>query len=466
MKKLLLKGTLLGLSLCAGFSATAQFTLDGQYRPRFEFRNGFKSPIIETNEPAAFVEHRARLTGGYKEEKLGFKLSVQDIRVWGETGQINKTDQNLSVHEAYGEYYASKVSFFRIGRQELGYDGDRFIGTLNWAAQGRSFDAVKYIYKNDSTGLTINAVLTFNQDGLAADGSPEPANLVGTAYTTPAGKNATTVFNLDLPKAQQLLHINKKFSSGDIGLMLLAETRESFDQDGNQIGTPFQQYHIGLTPNIKFGEYKLGIKGFYTGGTAAKYQSTDQIKETKLGGYFANLIFQATNAPAKPLIGVDYISGDDEKTDGIEGWAPLYGTNHKYYGLMDYFYVGNGHGGVNNASAGLVDIYLKTTFKAGEKNQILGHLHYFMADKSRTYGTRKFSGSLGTEIDLVFVRNISPGVQFKAGYSHMLGITETMQALKGQYDSTSDSFNEVKGVQNWAWLMIDFTPRFLNLSKK
>ncbi len=173
-----------------------------------------------------------------------------------------------------------------------------------------------------------------------------------------------------------------------------------------------------------------------------------------------NAYVQAPKVTGAPLLGVDYISGDDlSTTDKVEGWAPLYGTNHGWYGFMDYFYVGNGHGGGNQRSAGLLDIYLKTKFKLGEKSALLGHLHYFASTAARTSAVdgKEYSGGLGTEIDLVYVNKLTDGVTLKVGYSQMFGITETMKVLKGMAPDA-----EIKGMQNWAWVMIDFTPKFLN----
>src|SRR5690625_7951864 len=43
-----------------------------------------------------------------------------------------------------------------------------------------------------------------------------------------------------------------------------------------------------------------------------------------------------------------------------KSFTPLYGTNHKFNGHMDYFYVGN-H--LNNV--GLLDLYIGSTIKTG-----------------------------------------------------------------------------------------------------
>ena len=125
---------------------------------------------------------------------------------------------------------------------------------------------------------------------------------------------------------------------------------------------------------------------------------------------------------------------------------------------MDYFYVGNGHGGANERSAGLLDIYLKTNFKLSEKTTLMGDLHYFASAADRTNQTTKkvYGGTLGTELDLVVSQVLAKGVVLKGGYSQMFGTTATMKQLKfGNPDQ------KIEGMQSWAWVMMAFTPKFL-----
>lgn len=452
MKRMFTRGIGMGLVILACSTSYAQFTLSGQYRPRLEVRNGFKTPILEDQNPAAFIEHRARLTAGYKKEKVGFKMSVQDIRVWGETGQINKSDQLLSAHEAYGDYYASPKSTFRIGRQEVAYDGHRLFGTLGWAAQARSFDAARYMYK-DTMGNQFDAMVSWNQNGYG-DGAPEPANLTGNVYSIGAGGGTNRIFNLGLPKSQQMLYYKRTMSSGSVGVMLLSDVFDINDSTG------YSQFTFGITPDFKFGDVKVGGQFFYTGGQAGKTLNGagDGYDNIDLGGFMFNAYVQLPKVTGKPMLGVDYLSGDDETTtDKVEGWSPSYGTNHKFYGWMDYFYVGNGHGGGNAGSAGLLDIYLKTAFKTGDKSKLVGHAHYFASTATRTNGTDEYDGGLGTEIDLVYVNKLTAGVTLKIGYSQMFGITDTMKQLK-----FSNPDQEIADYQGWSWVMIDFTPKFIN----
>ncbi len=441
------------LLLACATTVFAQFALEAQYIPRTELRNGFKKPISSSQNPAFFTEHRARLIAAYKAEKFGVKLSVQDVRIWGETGQINKSDQLLSAHEAYGEFYASAKSTFRVGRQEVIYDGHRLFGSLDWAMQGRALDAVRYLF-NDGKGTQFDLMAAWNQTGYG-DGAPEPAKLYGTDYTiiTGGGTNPR-IFNLALPKALIMAYYKKAWDGGDIGIMLLNDTYTSTDSTSHT----HSDFTIGITPNFKLGKLKLGGQFYYTGGAAGKTRNGSQLQNIDLGGYMFNLHVAHSEITGKPELGIDYLSGDDESTAKIEGWSPKYGTNHKFYGFMDYFYVGNGHGGANAKSAGLIDVYLKTAFKLGEKTNLGAHLHYFSSPQARTNtSTREsYDGYLGTELDLVISRSLSKGVDLKAGYSQMFGISDTLKQLK-----FGNPEKEINDLQCWAWIMLSFKPKFL-----
>ena len=439
--------------LVCATSTFAQFTLEGQYRPRTELRNGFKSPILSSQDPAFFTEQRTRIIAGYKLEKLGFKFSIQDVRIWGETGQINKSDQLLSAHEAYGEYYASGKSTFRVGRQEVIYDGHRLFGSLDWAMQGRSLDAFRYLF-NDGKGTQFDLMAAWNQRGYS-DGVPEPAKLTGTNYQIMSGGGTNNrIFNLPLPKAQLMAYYKKTFKSGDVALMILNDTYNSNDSTDET----HSNFTLGITPNFSAGKVKFGGQFYYTGGANGKTYSSGQYKKIDLGGFMANAYVQLSKVKGSPLVGFDYLSGDDESTAKVEGWSPKYGTNHKFYGFMDYFYVGNGHGGVDAKSAGLLDIYLKTSFKISEKTNLAGDLHYFASTAERTNKTSgiAYKGTLGTELDLVVSHTLSKGLALNAGYSQMFGITDTMKQLK--FGNPSQKIN---GMQSWAWIMLAFSPKFL-----
>jgi hypothetical protein len=133
------------------------------------------------------------------------------------------------------------------------------------------------------------------------------------------------------------------------------------------------------------------------------------------------------------------LSGNDQQKLNNENnaFTPYFGTNHKFNGHMDYFYVGN-H--LNNV--GLNDASLSVNF---EKKKLKAALtaHYFTAAANPGAGLKKY---LGTELDFMLAYDLHKAVDLKFGYSRMLA-SETMEVLKnGDKDEP----------QYWAWIMASF----------
>lgn len=413
------------LLLLASSRAYGQLTVTGEIRPRAEFRNGFKSPGTEATDPAFFIEQRSRLFATYKTEKIGLKLVFQDVRIWGNTSQIYKTDPALTnLYEAWGEYHFTPSVSLRIGRQEFDYDNARFLGNLDWAAQGRSHDAVRFIYNNQA-GLTLHAGSAFNQNVPF-----EPGQLSGTYYS-----------GVNNYKIMQYVWIDREAGKGKISVLVFNDGRERADT------TTFFRQTYGAIGEQTFGKVKLGGELYYQGG---KDPAGKQVSAW-LAAVNATL-----NTTLTPLtIGVDYLSGSEANETKNKSFNPLYGTNHKFYGFMDYFYVGNNHG-QNGKTAGLVDIYLQSKFKLSEQSALIAHYHHFESPTAiyAMEGTgEKLSAVLGNEIDLVYNLNIAPAVNLKVGYSHIF-TTSSMNTLKNVQESS--------GINNWAWAMISFKPELFN----
>lgn len=423
MKKIVLLA--LGINLIIALPESfAQFSIDGTIRPRAEFRNGFKKLQPETDAQAAFfIEQRSRLNFNYGSEKIKMGVKLQDVRIWGEVGQINKSDGLTSVHEAWGQILFSPKISAKIGRQELVYDDHRLLGSLGWAAQGRSHDAMR-IMISDST-WDVHIGLAYNQ----GSDIPEPARLTTTYYLP----NTNTVgFALGNPKDMEFLWFKKEASKYKLtGLVL---------NTGWQTGLPglsedvFYLTTFGLNPHIKLG--KLSLFGTYY------YQVGENI-----GAYLAsfNIGYKAAEKLSFTL-GGDMVSGVDSATfaDGKNSpFNVLFGTHHKFYGFMDYFYVGNAHG-----IGGLNDFFLKTKFKASDKLALMLHAHYFMTNQPIRSNGADLDAALGTELDLVANYQYDKNINFKAGYSQMFG-TSTMEHIKG---GSASSLN------NWAWLMVTVNP--------
>lgn len=412
----------------------AQFTLTGEIRPRVEFRNGFKTISRASDDPAAFIEQRSRLYFIYKQDKMKFNLTLQDVRIWGNVSQIFKEDPALSnVYEAWGEYYFNEAFSVKAGRQALNYDNARFLGNLAWAQQARSHDALLFKYEGKS-GLKAHLGGAFNQNVPF-----EPGKLAGTFYS-----------GVNNYKTMQYLWLHKAFDkTAKLSALIFNDGRQTIKNAGTPNADTTMSYRqtYGVLGSAKLGNIKLDGEFYYQGGQNAAGVDVDAFLGSFSATYKTNLT---------PLtIGLDYVSGTNQNVDGsVSGkdnsFNPLYGTNHKFYGLMDYFYVGNGFSNV-----GLIDIFFKTKFKLSKKAALIAHYHHF---ESEATIPGQDANSLGDEIDLVLNLNLAKGANLKIGYSQMFA-TDAMGVIKGRTANTND-FN------NWAWVMLTIKPTLFTTKKK
>lgn len=405
----------------------AQLTVGTQVRPRGEFRNGFKTLTTEGRDAAFFVEQRSRLFADYNTDNFRVKFNIQDVRIWGATNQIYKEDPALTnMYEAWGLYRFNRNWSFKIGRMDLNYDNARFLGNLDWAAQGRSHDALLLSYQNDSSNYTMNIGAAFNQTVF------EPTKLAETVY---AGVNNY--------KTIQFLWLHKKIRDTKVSLLVHNDGRQVLSDSS----VSFRQTY-GLIGAGNLGRLKVGGEFYYQGG---KNGNNTDVSAFLLSA-FATIKTEITPV----TVGMDYLSGTSVKDTEDKSFSPLYGTNHKFYGYMDYFYVGNPHG-QQGSIAGLLDVHLKTKFKTGEKSSLAANTHFFnsAADLYNSIDTdQSESKYLGTEVDLVFNLQLDKYVKFTLGYSQMFAgeSMELVKATPGDY----------RTLNNWVWFMIDFNPILVN----
>lgn len=402
----------------------AQFSLNGEITPRTELRNGFKKPLVKGQEPALFTEQRTRLNIGYNTEKYEIKISVQDIRIWGATSQVYKNDPTMiNLFEGWARYKFNTNTSIKAGRMALDYDNARFLGDLSWAMQARSHDGLLFETKSDSSGNTLHAGIYFNQDA----NTPEYAKLTGVYYN-----NFDTKGNPLNYKAMAFVWFNKKLS-GKSSFSLLAHNNVTQSLTG-----------VNLAMQTFGGTGKFGLTNQLSLETELYYQ-TGIGTDLKVAAFYGDLHINTKIGKITLTPGLEYLSGDDSNDGKNQAFNPLYGTNHKFNGFMDYFYVGNAHGNV-----GLVNPYINTKTKLTDKSALIANVHVFMADKGIN---DKF---LGTELDLVVVSKLADGVTLKVGQS-VLNATDTMKAIKNNGVANPGQ----KSLNTWSWAQIIFTPKFL-----
>ncbi len=417
-----LKTTLPLILLFSLTNSYAQFTVDAQLRPRFEYRHGYKTLFPDNVDPAAFVSQRTRLNFGYKTEKLNFYLSPQDIRVWGDVPQLNTVDENgFSLHQAWGELLFTPQLYLKIGRQELVYDDQRFLGNVDWAQQGRSHDAV--ILKYEPSFMRLHFGAAYNQDKEA---------LTGNVLTTNTYKNLQYVW---LHKDWEKLNASFLFLNN--GLQYIDEIDESKNE------TRYSQT-LGLHLKRNVNKFSV-ISNLY-------YQLGKDVSDNELRAYLLSL--EAKYAATENLIvglGGELQSGNDyglPSNGKNEAFNPLYGTNHKFNGFMDYFYVGN-H--LNNV--GLIDANVNIKYSFNKKANVQVAFHQFFAAAEIVNETSK---DLGFELDLVSSFKMTEFTGIQAGYSQFFASKGT-QTVKNNFDGNSN---------NWAWIIVTIDPVLFSWQKQ
>src|SRR5690606_38568666 len=133
----------------------------------------------------------------------------------------------------------------------------------------------------------------------------------------------------------------------------------------------------------------------------------------------------------------------------FQRFDPLYGTPHKFWGYMDYFYVADGFG-----TSGLINYYLKSRFKASEKLLVTADVHRFLLPEAiPAEGGGKLNKALGTEVDIVLNYALTKVVQIESGFSTMFS-TNTITSSRVKNNQ------RVVDVFHCAYLMICIKPDF------
>jgi len=419
--------------LLSCFGAQAQFSLTGEIRPRTELYNGVNTSLAQKlDEPGSRIgvatQQRSRLYFSYQSE-AGIKVvfTPQLVNFWGQMPQAydllgdgapGAPETNFSVYEAYAEYKANEMYTLKVGRQAISYGDQRWFGALGWAASGRAHDAFVNKFSFGDVKLDVGIALNQTKHVNALDSAAISAIRVGYKSLQYAWLTLPTAGALSLQAMITNVTAGAATSATEISY-------------GNV--TTF-----ALLPSFKFSS-DLSLNASVYG----------QLNENNKGiGYLlaADITYKGLGLPL--TIGADVLSGTSAAEDGTNTWAQPFGTNHKFYGFMDFFYVGETVRGAN----GLTDLYAKAVVKTGSKTKLIIMPHIF----SSTLDVEQSGGSLGTEIDVVFNYNVAKGFNFKLGYSKFFA-TSLMETAYGGDKSAGNQ---------WAWMQLTFKPTFLKSTDK
>ena len=397
-----------------------KFSVDANYLMRGEIRDGGLSVSDEGEAGyARFVLSRTRIGASFEHDWLSARLVAQHAGTWGSI-----EGNSLSMNEAWVRF-GTKGFFAKVGRQSLSYDDQRIFGLDDWSMTGISHDAVKVGFEGGAH--KVHLIGAYNQDvanmdkgGTRFSGGLQPYKGLGAAW-----------YHVDISK----VGLSALFM--DLGLQSTEDLKSTFHQHLAGAFVSWQPKRFGLE-GAYYHQWGKEQSGLPVNAWMASVKATARISDM-----------------LSARAGYDYLSGDEDfavpgqgmigltRHEVVNGFSSLYGSNHKFYGAMDFFYVSTY---VSGFTPGLQNLYAGVTFKPVEKLSVDAAYHYF----STAVQVKDHLRALGHEVELTASWRFSKDVSLSAGYSFMQG-TETMSALKRTADNNR---------LHWGWVMLLVTPRF------
>jgi hypothetical protein len=428
----------------------SEWDIGGQFRFRYEVRddagsfpsNDFiRQGVDNSNDYFLF---REKLHIGWQPENwLKLYVEGRGSQVGSDERDPSPDQDTVDLQQAYVELGNAKnfPLTLKLGRQEMTYGDQRFIGISDWSNTGRTFDAVKLRYnisEKSWVDLFVSRVV------IPVDDQFNESN----DYDNFSGIYASSQELLRGIEAQAF------FLARNVG-----------DQSPNAVST-------GLGGPSERDVYTYGVRlkslpdAFH--GWDFAFEGAGQFGNVVTAGVRRDLQAYALtgsagytfdNVTSKPRIGVgyDYASGDSNPNDGTQGtFDLLFGTNHGFYGLADLI-------GLRNLSSPRISLSAKP---AKNLTVTADYLLYWLANTNDSfypetgsgrsgngYGKNpKFGSYVGSEIDLVAKYAITPWSEFHLGYAHFFA---------GDYIKDSvDSVPANGGVTDADWFYTQITVNF------
>lgn len=396
--------------------------VDAEIRPRIEYRDGYSKPLTEGSDPGIFAIQRTRLNFAYISDEFNSLITLQDARTFGQTSNMSET-ATTGVYEAWGEVPLWKLgAWFKIGRQALTFDDNRLFSSPAWSNSGTSHDVALLKYQSDD----IKAHLGYAYNNNVAISSE--------TYYQPVSKYRSLAF----------IWLSKNLTESlNISAIGVDEGVQDTLISGRNNYTKINQHHaFTFGGNLKFENEQFPITGYATAYFQAGKSSLGKSLSGKL--LALKIGFKPTNL-LTVNIGADYLSGDDDISNNTQtNFKKLYGADHTFNGIMDYW---------NTPIAnGLLDYYSGLELKIGKKINVQSKFHIFNSDKSLYKGGENRGTNLGSELDLIINYKLNPVVSVEAGLSRYFSTENTLLA-KGISKQTRQPL--------WAYVMFSFKPTFL-----
>jgi Alginate export len=337
-------------------------TFTGQIRPRFESR-GFGS---EAKPDDWFTSMRVRGTlSADLDDGVSVVVQFQDVRLWGEeTNTLGDfRADNLDLHQGYLQVtqIGGRSLSARVGRQVVAFGGQRLVGAVEWAQQGRAFDGGRISIGSDGPRMEVIGIRISES---SAPSVTTDASLFGAYATVP------------------------KIGSGDLDVYAL-HNRASGDATTTQttVGGRWYGHRKAVTFRLE-SSFQTGTR---TGVGVSAYMIGARVGRSIFGGRGTVTAWY------------DFLSGDDPSDEKTQAFSTLFATNHKFYGFADLFL----NIPVQTGGHGLQDFALKFSAKTSDRTKVGLDLHSFYAARVGVLSTGHFADEADLTLSFKFSKQLS-----------------------------------------------------------
>lgn len=325
----------------------------------------------------------------------------------------------------------------KLGRQELVYGDERFVGKGDWNNTGRTFDAARLRLENSFGWVDafVGRVVLIDDNNFN----------VSNDYDYLSGIYASSSKLMPWQETQAYFLARNYGNQAPNAIGPGRPGSPSTQRDIYTLGTLWKS-----APDA-FGPWDYSFEAALQFGSVYN-RAQDARLDQQSYGIFASAGYTWKEAWAQPRVGIGYEhgSGDSDPTDGkVETFENLFGTLHRPYGLMDL-------SGARNMHIPKITFTLKPvkglTLNADLLGNFLDDTNDFFYPESGSprngngYGIHpNYHSYVGTELDLYANYKLSNWANYQLGYGHFF----VGDYVKSSVDATTDA--------DWLYAQVLFT---------
>ena len=352
-----------------------------------------------------FTSMKTRVQVSNSFDNIKFFVQIQDSRLLGQSGSSVSNLGNFDLFQGYlliDDLIGNMDA--QVGRFEISYGTERFLGGLGWHFVGRSFDGARLKFDFGGSNLDLFGAVLKEDDPYKATSQP----------------GLQTVTNASSQSLYGAWYQLRSIANNKIDVFYY------WDIDRTP-GINLSRMNLGASWWSSFGNLNTTVEGAYQFGSSNDVDISAYILAVLIDYSINKNIFS---------IGADLISGTEVGTNNaINSFQANYGTNHKFYGLMDYFINIPLHTG----GLGLNDIQAKYKRKLGNKLSAGLNFHHFMSNVPDANDDNVW----GQELDLLLIWKFSQSLKITWGGSVFL----PGQLMENRWSGNSDP-------AFWSFLML------------